>query len=720
MTHAIDGAWPPKLRTGLQRGLPFRMLLGKLLPKSEDDRSRAALVRHLSRRADAARDERRFMDAAVLYAEAARLLPERAALHVQHGHMLKEAGQMDAAERAYAAALELSPNDADLALQLGHFHKTAGRPNRAAEAYRRALTLKPGWAEPTRELGRLEQARAPRAVATLVSPPAAAAVDGAAGETMLSPGEVARLVPALAPRSPDAILHEHRIGVEVRRFGQPEASFWGNARTLRGVEAVRGFCVSPKPVVDVQILLNGLAVYRGPLRGGYVLQHERDKSRVLKYVFNVWIDFSDYAPGRYAAEIRCADIEQELHTFHDEVVIAPSLDFEENAGSDAQVPVSDPDPVLLAARIRALPSVVRSPERTLLDKPPRTVLLMRTDQLGDVISSTPSIRRLREMMPQARFVGLLTAANVDIARTIGLFDEIIIADFPDDKFERRRIMPLAEQERLRRRLEPYHFDLAIDLSQSDVSRPLLRLSGAKFLYGVSGGEWPWLTGEFGLNTHDPRNRLDRVPHSAKTLALVETLGAMLHDRFEVVRRSDLDRRSLERFGIGADERYVVLHMGARIEFSRWPRYAELATRLLGETNTKVVMMTEDASVRAGLLAGLAEHPRFLLLDQRLDFDEFDAFVSFAAALVGNDSGPKHLASFRGVPAVTLFTARINWKEWGQERGGFIISRRVPCAGCALFHDPEECGQDFTCIRDITVDEVFEATVAAAGLTVQGA
>jgi len=31
---------------------------------------------------------------------------------------------------------------------------------------------------------------------------------------------------------------------------------------------------------------------------------------------------------------------------------------------------------------------------------------------------------------------------------------------------------------------------------------------------------------------------------------------------------------------------------------------------------------------------------------------------------------------------------------------------VPCAGCSLHHDPEECGQDVACITKITVPEVF--------------
>jgi ADP-heptose:LPS heptosyltransferase len=238
----------------------------------------------------------------------------------------------------------------------------------------------------------------------------------------------------------------------------------------------------------------------------------------------------------------------------------------------------------------------------------------------------------------------------------------------------------------------------------------LQLAGARFNYGVGGGDWPWLTGEFGYNTHDRWNGLDVVSHTSKVLALIEVLGTIVERRrAPLVRRSDLSKETLSAFGIAPSDRYVLLHMGARVAFSRWPHYLPLAERILAETDYSVVAMTEDRSVRAALPTALAGSGRFSLFDERLDFDSFDAFVSHAACVVGNDSGPKHLSALRGTPTVTLFTARINWSEWGQEDVGAIISRRVPCAGCAIFHDHEECGKNFSCIRDITVNEVF-ATV----------
>jgi len=90
-------------------------------------------------RADAARDARRWREAAKGYAEALRLAPKRADLHVQHGHALKESGDVRTAEAAYRRALDLAPDVADTWLQLGHLMTVTGRPDVAAEAYAEAV-----------------------------------------------------------------------------------------------------------------------------------------------------------------------------------------------------------------------------------------------------------------------------------------------------------------------------------------------------------------------------------------------------------------------------------------------------------------------------------------------------------------------------------------------------------------------------------------------------
>jgi ADP-heptose:LPS heptosyltransferase len=130
--------------------------------------------------------------------------------------------------------------------------------------------------------------------------------------------------------------------------------------------------------------------------------------------------------------------------------------------------------------------------------------------------------------------------------------------------------------------------------------------------------------------------------------------------------------------------------------------------ILAETDLKIILLTDDTAMRASLPPELSASSRFLLIDGRMQFDEFDALLHFCSVFIGNDSGPKHLASLRGAPVVSMHMARNSWNEWGQESTGFIMSRKVPCADCQIHHDPEECGRDFVCIRNIKPEEVMQA------------
>jgi len=646
-------------------------------------------------RGNRARDGGDYSKAALLYEEALRIRPRNARLHVQCGHMLKETGDFANAERHYLEAYSLVPNNADLALQFGHFYKVAGQLDRSAEAYRRALELKPHWWEPARELeqltGMLEN---PKTDAY----PSARQADGT----------ISRLVPELAPRP----LYERRRtypdAIHINRLGTRERSAWGVLPTLRGVQAIRGFSISSIPIVDLQITVGGRLIHEGPLQG-YAIEGGRDDQR--KYVFNVWHDFSGFAFGGSTVEFRFVDEKRRARLRRVPVVIAAPLAEAQFPDCDALISLAENDPRPAEEQINSRPSVVRSPKRKLTEAPIRNLLVQRTDQLGDLVYSVPAIRRLRQLLPDAHTVGLLTPANAELAGTLALFDEIIVVDFPEDPAERRRVMPLDAQEALRQRLEPYHFDLAIDLSVNPMSRPLLRLSGARILYGFQAGDWPWLTAGFEARTHDRLNHQECVPTSTRVLGLIERLGATLESRAEVVWRADLNREMLKPYGLAEDDRFAVLHHGARLAFSRWPYYLELAHLLLIRTDLKVVLLTDDLSMKDRLMPEFPDPKRFQLLEGLLPFDALDALLSFCTVFVGNDSGPKHLAALRGAKVVSIHSARINWSEMGQELSGVIISRKVPCAGCGIDYDVDECGKDYACIVKISPEEVFDTVIA---------
>jgi ADP-heptose:LPS heptosyltransferase len=96
-----------------------------------------------------------------------------------------------------------------------------------------------------------------------------------------------------------------------------------------------------------------------------------------------------------------------------------------------------------------------------------------------------------------------------------------------------------------------------------------------------------------------------------------------------------------------------------------------------------------------------------LILERLALPVLDSLLSACTVFVGNDSGPKHLAAFRGVPVVSVHGGALNWSEWGQDGVGRIITHRVPCSGCGI-ELVEECGKDLACLRYVTPETVLDA------------
>jgi ADP-heptose:LPS heptosyltransferase/tetratricopeptide (TPR) repeat protein len=678
------------------------------------------------RLAEIARRARRYRQAAVLYEEVLRGAPDDAAIHVQAGHMFKEAGELARAEQHYETARKLIPDDPDLALQFGHFYKVAGRPREAELSFQRSIDLAPEWPEPARQLAELYRSGWRKQEARGGDRPNGFdAATTAAGCRSTGPDLVGlykdrwdglslskSLVPELAPRSPESMLKEHAEKIVVSTLGCAERTLWGYRRTLRGVAAIRGFCISATPIVELRASLSGLR-FHSEQPQAFPLKYEKINHNKKKYVFNIWYDFSQFAEGLYDLELQCVhDNGRRGRWYRHKIVIAPPPTAEQFPNSDRLVCVAPGDERPLDERVNSQPSVIRPAGRARFPTPPRNVLVVRVDQLGDIVISLPAIRRLRQLLPAARLVGLLSFANVDLAKTLDLFDEVVAVDVPEDEWEQRRVMPLDRQFELRQLLAPFNFDVAIDLSISDMSRPVLPLSGAPFLIGFRDENSPWLSAYIEGVTRDPRNGAQEIAYSTQVLGLVEWFGAMLGDgnRSQVVRRDDLSPDRIVGYGVSPGERFAVLHTGARLRFSRWPHYASLASMLLGQTDLKIVMMTDDPQLRAGLPPDLLASDRFHFVDRRLPFDDFDALLSFCTVFVGNDSGPAHLASLRGANVVNLFLARHNWNEWGHENRGYIISRRVPCAGCQIYHSPEECGKEFACITNISPQEVF-ATIA---------
>jgi ADP-heptose:LPS heptosyltransferase len=297
-------------------------------------------------------------------------------------------------------------------------------------------------------------------------------------------------------------------------------------------------------------------------------------------------------------------------------------------------------------RVNGLPTVVLPAERNIFQGEFENLLITRADQLGDVALSLPAMFALRNLFPNAEFTCLAAPCNRELLQSTGLFREIHTVELIYDPRTRRRFATVGEQVKVRRALQAKTFDLAIDLSASRDTRPLLRLASARHTAGFSPTEFPWLSFAIEQHTRDVGNGREASPHSANPLALVTALAnVMRHVPFRLL-SPNADPNLLAGFGLEPDRSFAALHSGARAASRKWPlaNYLALAERLIVERGLQVALLVDTSAEVERVDTRVLGHPDLHVLAERLSFQQLDALVSCCAIFVGNDTGPKHLAS----------------------------------------------------------------------------
>jgi ADP-heptose:LPS heptosyltransferase len=259
--------------------------------------------------------------------------------------------------------------------------------------------------------------------------------------------------------------------------------------------------------------------------------------------------------------------------------------------------------------------------------------------LGDLVIATPFLRAASE-----RYRVTLLAKPYAEDLQARFWSEVRVIPFvaPWTAFVRKyRLLrwPWREIVRLRKTLAVERFDFGLSARPGDPrDHLLLQLIGARVRLG-----FPRLRSEVFLH-----RTLERVDPSAHRYENWRVLARALE--FELPPREHLDLPQLRPDG------EVLVHTGAGQPVRVWPlqRYQGLVTRLR-RSNYRVQVVCDPDQQDWWRGAG-----EFSLATPRT-VAELLGLLDRAAAFVGNDSGPGHLAAFSGVPTFTLFGPQL--PEW---------------------------------------------------------
>jgi ADP-heptose:LPS heptosyltransferase len=312
----------------------------------------------------------------------------------------------------------------------------------------------------------------------------------------------------------------------------------------------------------------------------------------------------------------------------------------------------------------------------------RRVLLVRLDNLGDVLLTTPAFRAIRRTLPWAHLALLAGSAGCEVGRLDPDIDETILYHAPsEDVYFRLSQDPgreIAAVEALRER----DFDATIIFTSYKQSA--LPAAYLCYLAGIPLRAAGSFEGPGSLLTHRHRYG-ETVPPKHETLRGLELTGFLgfppLEPEMVLVPREEDEEgavRLLERHGV---EGFALVHPGSSASSRAYPaeRYAAVVEGLAEKGDLPVLVTggpgEEDLTRRVAGTAGLA-------LGGETSFGEFAALVGRAATVVTNNTGTTHVASALKTPVVTVFAGTNPPEQWGPWRTpSRLLTHPVPCAPC---------------------------------------
>jgi lipopolysaccharide heptosyltransferase II len=341
----------------------------------------------------------------------------------------------------------------------------------------------------------------------------------------------------------------------------------------------------------------------------------------------------------------------------------------------------------------------------------RRLLVIRLDNIGDIVMIGPALRALRQALPAAHIKLMASPAGSQVAPLLPWIDDVLVhRALWQDASGSMALDPAAEQD-LIAGLRARAFDAAViftSFSQSPYPPAYAcYLAGIPIRIGQSKEFGGSVLSQWVKPLPDGVHQVDR------NLFLLEQAGFALAGRHLELRIpggvQDAAARKLQSLGLGPQAPFIVLAPGASCPARRYDigRFATVA-RLLAEETALPIVVVGSARETEFVAPILATGPpgRILSLAGQTSVPELAAVIARAGLLLANDSGPMHLADATGRPMVILYSGTELEEQWRPRSAPARLLRRpTGCSPCYRF----ECPYHMECL-DIAPSEVVAAAL----------
>lgn len=342
----------------------------------------------------------------------------------------------------------------------------------------------------------------------------------------------------------------------------------------------------------------------------------------------------------------------------------------------------------------------------------RRLLVVRLDNVGDLVLLSPALPALREALPAAEITLLATPAGSQVAPLLPWVDDVISRSVVWQDVSGRMPFDPTREQALVETLRERRFDAALIFTS--FSQSPFPPAYACYLAGIPlrAGE----SKEFGgsiLSHAAPPLPVD-AHQAERNLHLIESVGVAVRRRELELRVPSLAQADadilLHRHGIDPRAPFVLLAPGASCAARRYDgaRFADAACIVAERSGLPVVVAgSERERPLVDEIAGrMRDGVRVASIAGETTIPELAAVIGRSALVLANDSGPMHIADALRRPMVILFSGTELERQWEPRSAPAVLLRRqTSCAPCYGF----TCPYEMQCL-DIGPSEVATAAL----------
>lgn len=342
----------------------------------------------------------------------------------------------------------------------------------------------------------------------------------------------------------------------------------------------------------------------------------------------------------------------------------------------------------------------------------KRILVLRLSAVGDVIRTLPAVKAIRKSFPSASITWVLEEPSKTFVESQPEIDEVIL--FPRQRWSKGMKSPrdwwktVGEMGAFIRSLRSKRFDVALDFHGILKSGLLAFFSGSPRRIGFdrrSSREGNFLFSNIKVNLSG-----ERISRFEKNLSLLKGMGLDVQPEGAPLFIPEEDRRYVNSFFntlFPPPKRpLIAIHPGtsAKTAYKRWfpDRYALLADRLVKELTATVLFTWGPGELDLVQKIQREMRESSALGPHALSLTQLGEVYRHCDLYIGGDTGPMHVASLMGVPAVVVYgpTDPVVNQPFGSHKK---VLKEVGCNPCR-----DRSCKDLKCLTRISVEDVFAA------------